>query len=414
MKKYLQIAFIFVIVALSIRFFDCRVINKSFINYSNLLACVLVICISAPFFLRKQKSGFILPVQLIVVAIAFSFFMANISWYQKFTDSLTITAPYLLWIFFFYLLYVKVPVKTIEKIVLVYGVLYVILYFFQLRFGPKVYFGQPLEGGTEYTEDRGILRIIFPAGGIFVLASFIALNKLTTGAKGRWFWLAFTLLGVVIPFLQVTRLFIAGVLLIYLYHFIKKMNLLKKALIMGVFATGLFIVGNSNLPMVQGLKEESKYDAHAGEDYVRVKAAKYFLNDFSPSDINKVFGNGAPFTNFTYYGKTMERLQQEDGFYLEDVGIIAMYVMFGIIPIIALIMIWYKSFVIKIPDEYSYVKYYLWYLLFTCLTTFYVYHPYYLISSVFALYIYQTVYEQQQIKQALARILDPAEEIEID
>lgn len=414
MKKNLQIAFIFVIVALSIRFFDCRVINKSFINYSNLLACVTVILVSVPFFIRKQNKGFILPVQLIVVAIAFSFFMANISWYQTFLDSLTITAPYLLWIFFFYLLYIKVPVKTIEKIILIYGILYVILYFFQLRYGPKVYFGQPLEGGEEYTEDRGILRIIFPAGGIFVLASFIALNKLTTGAKGRLFWLLFALLGIVIPFLQVTRLFIAGVLLIYLFHFIKKLNLVKKALIMGVFGVGLFIVGNSDLAIVQGLKEESKYDAHAGQDYVRVKAAKYFLTDFSPSEINKVFGNGAPFTNFTYYGKAMERLQQEDGFYLEDVGIIAMYVMFGIIPIIALIIIWYKSFIIKIPDEYSYVKYYLWYLLFTCLTTFYVYHPYYLISSVFALYIYQTVYEEQKVKVALAKMLDPAEEIEID
>jgi hypothetical protein len=399
MKRYLQIVFVFLIVIFSFRFFEAKFIDNKLLNAVSFLANLISILLSIPFLFHKRKL-FILPVQLIVGSIFFSILMSYISWGQSFANSFTETIPYSVWILFFYLLHTQISVKSIEKIILIYGVIYVVLYFFQLANSPKIFFGRSL-WGDEFSVDRGIVRIVFPGGGIFVLAAFLALNKLTTQSKGRWFWLLFSLLGVIIPILQVTRLFIAGVVIIYLFHFLQKQSLYKKIMIMVVFIGIIFYVGNSNIGVISGLKEATKADEKLGENYIRIRSGTYFLTDFSPNLINQVFGNGVPYLNFSYYGLKLEQLNQK-GYFLEDVGIIGMYAMFGILPVIAYILIWYKSFTIKLPKEYYYVKYYLWYLLITCLTTYYVYYPYFLISTVFALYIYQTIYErQEQLKSLL-------------
>ena len=94
------------------------------------------------------------------------------------------------------------------------------------------------------------------------------------------------------------------------------------------------------------------------------------------------------------YGTFVQDLERE-GIYMGDVGIIGIYAMFGILPIIAYILIWIKSFTLQLPKEYYYAKYYLWLLLITSLTSDSVYHYNFLISSVFALYIYQTIYIEQ-------------------
>ena len=90
------------------------------------------------------------------------------------------------------------------------------------------------------------------------------------------------------------------------------------------------------------------------------------------------------------YGKYVESLYPKD-LYMEDVGIIGLFTMAGILTVIGYVIIWVKSFKMKLPTEYYYVKYYLWFLLITCLTSDNVYSNYFLITTVFALYIYQTV-----------------------
>lgn len=391
MKK-LQVLFVFLFVIFSIRFFEAAFIDKSFLNYGNFISVLLAAALSLPYFFIRRR-GFILPVQLMFIAIVISIVMAYISWGQSFSDSVTETVPYMVWILFFFLLHIKIPVKTIEKIVLFYGVLYVILYFFQLANSPTVFFGKSLYG-DKFTLDRGIYRIIFPGAGIFVLATFLSLNKLTTQARGKWFWLIFVLLGIVIPTLQVTRMFMAGVLFIYLLHFIRKQNIVKKVVIMGSFVGIVFLAANINNQIVNGLKSASATNAKQGQDYVRFLSSSYFLTDFSPNVASQVLGNGMPYIPFSNYGYKMEGLNNK-GYFMEDDGVIGMYAAFGILSVIAYIMIWYKSVKLKLSGQYLYVKYYLWFLLITCLTTFDVYHPNFLISTVFALYIYQVVYERE-------------------
>ncbi len=389
----IQALFVFAFILIYLRFFDAQFIDKTIVTYLSFIAVSLAVAISIPFVTFRGK-GFVIPVLLMILSAFFSIGMANITWGQGFRDSIIETMPYTIWIFFFYLLYIKIPLKTIERIVIVFGVIYTLLYFYQLAKGPVVLFGRPLSG-DEFELQRGMIRIVFPGAGIFILAIFIAINKLTTRAKGKWFWLLFSLVGIIVPILQVTRQFIAGILLIYLFHFLKDQLMFVRAIIVSLIIGLFFFIVTSDNQIFKGLSEAMKEDVKEGGQNVRVQAGTYFLTEFSPDNSNRLLGNGAPYWGESAYGIFVENMEIQYGYFMSDVGIIGMYAMFGVLSVLGFILIWIKSFTIPLPKEYYYLKYYLWYLLFTSLTWFTVFHYHYLLSTVLVLVIYQTILQKK-------------------
>lgn len=398
-KKIAQISFLVIVTAIALKFFDAKFIEPKPVKYIAFLTTWIMIGLSF-FQIFNQKGEFTLPVRLIFFSILFSIVMAYYSWDQSFYDSLLETTDFMLWPLFFFLLYLKIPIKTVEKIVVFFGILYIVLYIYQYINSGTVIFGKPL-WGDEFLEQRGAVRIIFPGAGIFILTIFIAITKLTTDDKHRLFWLIIAIAGLVVPVMQVTRQFIAGIFLLYFYHFFKNAAFMKKIVVILLFLIGAFVAIQSEIPMIQGLIEVGKRDAELGSDYIRVLAGEYFLTDFSPNNWSRVFGNGAPNWGTTQYGKFVEFLSYEKEFFLSDVGIIAVYAMFGVVAIYGFILIWYKSFIIPIEENYAYVKYYLWYILFTSVTWYSVYHYHYLVATIFAIYIYQVAIDNKK-KEILA------------
>lgn len=397
-KRQLQIVFIFFLVLFAFRFFDARFIPEKLVHHVVFFYLLIAIVFSIPYVLIKQ-TGFVLPVQMIVLSVMLSIPMAYLAWGQNLRDTILETTPYLVLIVFFYLLQLQIRIKTIENIILIYGGLYILLYFYQLANADTVIFGKSLWGDT-FTIDRNMVRIIFPGAGIFVLSIFMAVNKLTTQRKGRWLWLAFTVLGIIIPVLQVTRTFILGVLLLYLYHFIKDQSALKKILFTSLSVAAVFIyITTTENEIIKGLMEVWQRDFKLGADYIRVLSGTYFLTDFSPNILNRVLGNGVPAWGTSNYGLFIEKLAERREFFLEDVGIIGMYAMFGFFAVASWIIIWVKSFTIPLPKEYYYLKYYLWYLLFTSLTSWNIYIYHFLIATTFVLYLYQFIIQRTRTVQ---------------
>ncbi|ERM81023.1 hypothetical protein P872_11515 [Rhodonellum psychrophilum GCM71 = DSM 17998] len=403
MRNKIYLLFVIILIPFNLKFFDASFINPVILNYSFILFIWITIFLSIPH-VFKQKSQFSIPILLIFFSVLLSMVMAYYSWNQNFFYSFIETSQYMIWPLFFLLVYQDFSISHLEKIILAYGLLYALLFFFQYLNQGTVFFGKPLYG-DEWTEDRGVIRIIFPGAGIFILSLFIAITKLTTTKNHRWFWILFILLGVIIPVMQVTRQFIAGILLIYLFHLIINVNLTKKIVIIFFFILAVGIVINSDIPMVQGVIEAQERDSSLGKKYIRILAGEYFLFDYSPNTVSAVFGNGAPYWGLSDYGKFHEYLADNKGFYLSDVGIIAVYAMFGIFAIIGFVLIWVNSFFIRIPPEYQYSKYYLWYILFTSFTWYSVYHYHYLISTVFALYIFHKGIEASKRKRLLKRVI---------
>lgn len=352
----------------------------------------MAIAISLPYFFLKRE-GFVLPVQLISISIFISIIVAHFSWEQSWSDSILATLPYMLWPVFFYLKHLKYPIETLEKLIVIFGIIYIILYFFQLAHSDTVYFGWD----EELDLSRGIARIVFPGGGVFYLTIFIALSKFSSQNQHRWFWLILLIMGIVITVLQVTRQYIAVVLLIYIFHFIKDQKFYKKVIISASFIGLLVYISQSDNPVVRGLRSIQQETVSEGKDYIRVKSGIYFLTDFSPSIINRIVGNGFPYGDKSEYGRVQQSLNEINGFYLSDVGLIAFYAMFGVLAVFGYFLIWMKSFTLKLPKKYYYLKYYLWFLLLTCLTSDSIYTYKYLIATVFVLYCYQTVYEEESL-----------------
>ena len=199
--------------------------------------------------------------------------------------------------------------------------------------------------------------------------------------------------------MQVTRQFIAGVVLIYGIHFLRDQNLTRKLICASLFIGVCFFVAFSDHPAINGLREAQQETKKAGAKNIRLLAAEYFVMDLSPNTASRVLGNGVPYLDFSAYGREMSKLNNR-GFYLEDLGLVAVYAMYGILGLIAYFLIWYKSVTIPIPRKFHYTKYYLWFLFVTGFASLSLYHSYFLPTTIFALYIYQVVYEEgQRIKR---------------
>ncbi|MBD1394648.1 hypothetical protein [Mucilaginibacter glaciei] len=384
--------FLFLLVIFSLKIFDATIAATGVLKALCYAFMFVGIAISLPHFF-KFKGGFVLAVQLISVSVLISVFMAQYTWGQGLSNSPT-TIPYAIGFVFFFLMSVRVPIKTVENIVMIYGVIYILLFLFQFTHSGTVYFGR----AQEFKLDRGIVRVNFPGAGVFFLACFIAINRVTSLANNyKYLYLLFALVAVVIIILQVTRQEIFVMLLVYLIHFLRSVKLPYKLAVIALFTLGGYLFIHSNNTVSKGLGEQQKQDASYGKDYIRILAADYYLTQFTPNGISKILGNG--FANDTSnYGKSLIALGDRYGYFLTDVGIVEVYISFGIFAIIGYVLIFVKSFTIPVPSDYYYLKYYLWMIMLTCLTSDFLISYYFLITTVLVLYCYQVIYEQNKLK----------------
>ncbi|GAA0879723.1 hypothetical protein GCM10009119_26920 [Algoriphagus jejuensis] len=321
-------------------------------------------------------------------------------------DSMVKTIPLTLIPFFFLLAKYKYPVKTLENIILVFGYIYFVLYMYQLLNPDTAYFGYALVDDTGgYRESRGVTRVVFPGAGIFWLACFISLSKLISNQGNKYILVPLVLLGLAVPVLQATRQLIGFVVILYFLHFGFQLSLAKKIIVSFLLIIGGIYVGALNLPVIEGLYQETHDTTSEGTKYIRFITGGYYLTEFSDTFYTKIMGNGFPADRSDYGAVTIRLI--EKGMFLEDVGIIGLYSQVGIIGIIAWLFIWYKSFTVILPKEYYYCKYYLWMLLFTCLTSGSIYTVHYAISTTLVLYIYNQVKlnERYKLKQVIKLLL---------
>ena len=389
-KTYFRV-FTFCLVAFSINFFEARFIPENIVKYTRFLFLLYAILVSVPYMFRI-KGPFTLPVKLISISITVSILAAFYSWNQGFVDSLKATVQYLLWATLFFFLHARIAIPTIEKIIVLFGLCYMALFFFQFLNPSQVYFGW----AEEFIEDRGIIRIMLPGAGVFYFTLFLALTRLTTAKTFKAAWLLLLLGALTVLMMQVTRQAIACVLILLVFHFIRNRGFFQKILILGTFTGLLVYISYSDNPIVEGLLESQEKTEAEGKDYVRIVAANYFLTEFSPTTVSRVIGNGVPYGSDTAYGQFERNLWQQ-GIFLADVGLVAFYALFGIVAVVAYVMIWIRSFRIKIPPAYYHLQYYMAFLLGTCLTSNYIYSYSFIITTVLVLYCFTRLHEKATV-----------------
>ena len=402
--KVLNIIFLILLVASGINFFEPQAITETGIKYIRVGVITLSIVISIPYLFDEDKGGFTFGIKLIAISIFFSMIMAYVSWSQNISQGFKATFPLMLWFSFFYFMRHKIPLNNIEQIIILFGIVYILLFFFQYTHSEVVYFGWQ----EEFREERGVTRINFPGGGMFFIFAFFAINKFTESfSNKKIFWGLISIICVIVIVLQVTRQSIALLVLIYTFHLFKRASIGKKILLVSIIGCISLLILNTDNDIVKGLKEVQEDTSSQGGDYIRVLSGTFFLKDFSPNTASAILGNGVPYYRpyeASSYGIYMQYLKDELNYYLDDVGIIAFYAMFGIFAILGYLLIFYKSFTIPLPRQYQYLKYYIWYIGATCLTSDGLYSHKFLAANIVALICYQMIYEECKIDEKMETI----------
>jgi len=295
---------------------------------------------------------------LICIAIIVSPIMASSQHEdQSFFVSIVAILPYLIpFLLFFILNRLNIPSHKIEKLLLIIGIINVLLVFQLFYLSPNQLFG-----GIGLNEDgRGVRLNVW--GDIFKMVLFFySINQFLITKKKLWI-IVIVLCFITIIF-SLTRQIMFWSLILAVIFFITKVKLYKKiiGLIFFVFLFQFII----ELPYIQNLMMISTHQIEQNEldQDIRVIAFKYYINDNQENVATRILGNGCDSYGNSVWGEVRHQEMQNTQCYPTDVGIAAFYYYFGILGILGLLGILIVTIKIKIPPQYLYCKYVVYYIL---------------------------------------------------
>ncbi|MDL2323265.1 hypothetical protein LJC52_04680 [Bacteroidales bacterium OttesenSCG-928-A17] len=338
---------------------------------------------------KTHRSIFSFPILLIILSVLFSIFPANFGWGQSFVASLKVIPKYLAYILFFFLVNSNYSIKRVEKIMLFFSALYVILYLFQLANHKTLIFGDWTSTGVV----RGIVRIIFAGEGFMFFALAYYFNKVMLGER-KYYNLFILGIFTLIMFMQVTRQYILAFAIMVMLGLLRKTKIYVKILAFILVIVAFNIYQYSSHPMIAGIRDAQVEDVELKDEYIRVIAGKYFLTEMAPNKFTAVFGNGVP--GNSSYGSFCNDLALDDKFYFVDLGLIGAYAMFGIFYVLGYLLIAFKTIKYDPGREGEYLRYYLLMIFIMSLTSGSVLSSGYMASLAVVLYLYEKYYTQKQ------------------
>lgn len=386
LKNRYEFYYILILALSSFTFFRPAFLEPIYLRISNLNNYLFLVLFlpAIPFIFKnifkKNKYLFTLPLRLITIAIIISIIMANVFWGQKIMDSVYgALLPVFGYTFYFYLMEKSISIKIIERVIIIIGLAFIVFFLFSFSVYPIRIFDY------KETNDREFLRLFLYGDGFLFLFYFFALNKLLNG-KAK-IWLVLVLAAFLCMILNQTRVYLISTAAITIFYLVRSKSVLVKIISIAMVISAFLIL--PQIDFVQGLQTKTQNDLGNSDDYIRVKAGKYFLNKFQQSPFTRVFGNGFYAGKDSYYSKEIKKLQTERGFYVQDVGMIGLYAFMGILPLIAYLLIFLRGLRTKLVAEYDYLKMFIIFIICSCLTTDSTFSGSYVFPIVFTLYLYE-------------------------
>lgn len=293
------------------------------------------------------KKHFTIPITLIIFSFFTSVFMANYIHNQDFGN--TIYVQRALFYYFFYILLhqMRIKLRDLEYIFYVFGIIHIVLYLIQYFVYPTIIF----DGYV--SEMRETIRIYLAGADYMLIAMFISVQKFfrTNQLKHMVFPLISLSIFILLGGRQTLAIVIFVIVLFLLID--RRVHSRYTIIILGIIgATALFFIFQ---PIFEALLVQTHSDAEKAEDYIRIRAAIFFLTDFMEHPMAYLLGNGTPYSSG--YAREMHKFNIYWGYYIADLGLIGNYVLYGIFFVFGVIAICIKSLKIKIEDRYLYIKY---------------------------------------------------------
>ena len=337
----------------TIQFFNLLLIPTPILFYIYYALFLYSIAYTVISYKESYNNSFTLPIFLILLAQLIAIFTCSFSWHQSLPNSLLATSFNMSYILFFVLVIYKLSIVDIEKIIILCGSLYIVIYLASFVIYPRTF----INWGVTYGDERGFQRIIVNGYGFLFLFSFYSLkNYITTHKK---LWLLVYLVTCVLIIMTLTRTLIILSFLFSFLYIIRGKKMLTITLYLGIVVILLYIV--SQLNFYKMLAAETKSQASYIKEDVRSQATDYYLNNFSTNNIAKVFGNGDAYKD-TEYLQYMQYLENSFGYYEADIGYVGFYVKYGIIAILGYLIFIYRTLKVPVSEEYQYCKYFLYFI----------------------------------------------------
>lgn len=268
---------------------------------------------------------------------------------------------------YFYLNAKQVDNNTLIRTLVVLFLIYLIIYAYSYAIFPDYCFGMVSnieEGLLNDFENRGVFRTGIPYEDLItIFFLYVVSNKLENRHRLMLFFFLLFL-----TVIRGTRFIIAGTFLLGFLLYLKqaKGNILRSFL--GLLIVILIIYMYFQIAGVPSFLENyielSQKDQESGEENIRVLMTMHYLFNFDASWTEILFGHGLAVKSS--FADIKQNLTQY-GFYADDVGYVEFYLYFGILGIAGLFYLLYSVVKTKVPRQFLFAKYYIYYIFVTML-----------------------------------------------
>ncbi len=309
---------------------------------------------------RWIKLNFNYEIIAILTAVFLSMFMAYSAHGQGFRATFIVQRFMYFYLFYYMLHTLRLDKLEIMRIIFYFGIVFFAIYFIQYLVYPVKFLHTKME------IDRGTLRIWLIGNDYMTFAYFLCLAQFYYTQKLKYVFFCF--LFIIVFILSGTRQNLAVIMLLTTLSILFSRQIKSKLLIFFLIFIGmipaLYVFRNIFVEMFIISQQQT---SQAGDD-VRLRAAIFFLTDFMPNNLAYIFGNGIGSTN-TLYGQEIQMYKEIFGFYQSDVGIVGDYSNFGVLFILAELVIIIKVLAMKIDENLWFIKFVFISIILTFLTS---------------------------------------------
>jgi hypothetical protein len=344
---------ILIIILCSLLFFEFTFLGR----YSKLLELlgiglilILVILYGIYDSSFRFKHNFTPQIIIIFLSLPFSMYIASKFHNQNLSVSLYAQRSIYYYLLYFTLHQIKIKPKDFEKLFIYFAIVYVLFYLLQYALYPgKILFN------CRISEERGTLRIFIAGLPYLIICYFFSLQYLLV--KFQIKYMILLLVSLIIMILLGSRGLLFAVVITTIINLLLSKKIKSKVLIYILSSIGVIIVYFAFQRIFQELISATTERELSVSDNIRVRAARYYLSKFFPNTLSYIFGNGASSARSEYSNK-LGMISSKYGYFLSDIGILGNYIKYGILFVLGVFGILYKSFKIKIQPEYNYIKYF--------------------------------------------------------
>ncbi|MBN2215325.1 MAG: hypothetical protein JW723_13890 [Bacteroidales bacterium] len=341
-----------IIILVSLSFFELKLISNEFI--SKIQFAILPLMLIYYFFLIVYDNGqrivsrFRIEIILIWIAVILSMFGAYYFHHQNFGITAIAQRAMYFYIFYFLLLKIKCKPELLVKTIFFISLLLIIIYLFQTIIYPH----EILYSKMGY--DRGTLRIFIPGLGYLVIAYFYTLNRFLNNLHYKY--LIFCFAALVIFILSGTRQLLGSIFLITMINLIVSKKIKSRFAI--YFISGLAIISVFYIfkDIIIELIDVTFSKGKSFKHDVRIQAVVFFMTKLFPNKLSYIIGNGVS-GGHSSFDLMLEYYAEVFGYYQSDIGIFGGYSKFGILFVIANIIILARISFMRLPENYRFLRY---------------------------------------------------------